>query len=290
MNGLEKIIKVGKDIGKTIKKNGKKALIILSLPFLINNNVGAGSLGARIVSSLNNPYCKIQHITGATEGFDNNGLDAMFPPFPFPPTIDFYSKIDFDPYRLKIDARPPESTSTFNLEISGRGLLAPESANLEFIISHPQGEDNFRWKTIIGELSQRIDDGEGSYKYAQIGYYDVKNRVISTQAVPVTINNGITQGEFFPSHKLNYHFFNHADLNRDRKVNIEDFAILADNWGRTGIAKGSDPNNLNDYADIHDIYDEGGNLISYGDGKVDYEDLGNFCAEWLWDANDPNTW
>ena len=120
-------------------------MIIASLPLLINNNVGAGTLNTRVVSPITKPYCKTQHISGAREpleGYDGNGIDVLFNDMQFPPTIDIYSKVDFDPYRLKIDARPPESTSTFNLEISGRGLTAPENAVLEPKFSYYLG-DNF---------------------------------------------------------------------------------------------------------------------------------------------------
>ena len=83
---------------------------------------------------------------------------------------------------------------------------------------------------------------------------------------------------------------NHADLNRDRKVNLSDYAIFADNFGRTGIVKGSDVNDLGAYADLTDAYDVNGVMTSYGDGAVDYKDLSLFVDEWLWDANDPNSW
>jgi hypothetical protein len=201
------------------------------------------------------------------------------------PTIDIYSKIDFDPYRLSTDARPPESTTTINLEISGRLGQLPEPQYAELVFKfYNIGEDNFSWKNIIGELSQRVDDGNGGHKYALIGNYDIKNLVNSARTIPISINNGETIGsEFFPSHKLDYKFFNHADLNRDRRVDGRDFAIFANNFGRNdpttlGDNVGSDPNNLDAYADFD------------RNGIVDFNDLSIFSGKWLWDANDPNTW
>lgn len=47
---------------------------------------------------------------------------------------------------------------------------------------------------------------------------------------------------------------------------------------------------MNDYADIADIYDSNGYLLSYGDGIVDFTDYAFLASQWLWDANDPNTW
>jgi len=289
INGLEKIIEFAEGIGKTIKTNWKKGLIISSLPLLINNNVGAGTLNTRVISPITKPYCKTQHISGAREpleGYDGNSIDVLFNDLANPPTIDIYSKIDFDPYRLKIDARPPESTTTFNLEISGRFgqlLLEPQDIELKPSFSDYLG-NNFSWKNIIGELSQRVDDGNGGYKYALIGNYDIKNLVSFAKTIPISINNGETIGsEFFPSHKLDYSFFNHADLNRDRRVDGRDFAIFANNFGRNdpttlGDNVGSDPNNLDAYADFD------------RNGIVDFNDLSIFSGKWLWDANDPNTW
>ena len=139
-------------------------------------------------------------------------------------------------------------------------------------------------KNIIGELSQRVDDGNGGYKYALIGNYDIKNMVSSVRTIPISIENGVTIGTaFFPSHKLDYKFFNHEDLNRDRKVNGWEFAIFSENYGGNnetdpntfGDYVGSEPNNYNAYADID------------RDGGVDYEDLNIFSGEWLYNADDP---
>jgi hypothetical protein len=285
ITGLKEIVEFGKDIGRVIKKNSKKALIIASLPFIINSSVKAGRLNTYCATSFTRPYIGISHKAGAREpeeGYDN-GVDVRFNGNQFPPTIDIYSKINFDPYRLMRDYRPPESTTTINSEISGRGLGAPTNANLQFTF-YDIGEDNFYWKNIIGELSQRVDDGNGGYKYALIGNYDIKNLVSFSRTIPISINNGITQGDvFFPSHKLDFKFFNHADLNRDRRVDGRDFAIFANNFGRNdpttlGDNVGSDPNNLDAYADFD------------RNGIVDFNDLSIFSGKWLWDANDPNTW
>ena len=281
IGGLEKTL-------KSCKTHWKEIATAIALPSIINNNINAGVLNTYCRSPLTSPYIKIGHITGAREpeeGYDN-GKDVRFLEFPFNPAIDFYSKINFDPYRLSTDARPPESTTTFNLEISGRGLTSQENIELKPSFSDYLG-NNFSWKNIIGELSQRVDDGNGGYKYALIGDYDIKNLVNSARTIPISIENGITQGdEFFPSHKLNYSFYNHADLNRDRKVNGLDYAIWAGSFGRNnetdpntfGSYVGSEPNNLGAYADID------------RSGAVDYEDLNIFSGEWLYNANDPNTW
>jgi hypothetical protein len=275
MGKLEKIV-------SSAKKHWKEIVTAIALPFIISGSIKAGALTTYCASSFTRPKMNIIHRMGATEGNDYS-YDAPFLEYPWTPTIDIYSKVNFDPYRLMKDSRPPTSTTTITTEISGRGLSSPENANLEFYF-RDIGEDNFSWKNIIGELSQRIDDGQGSYKYALIGNYDIKYMVNSARTIPISINNGITQGdEFFPSHKLDYSFFNHADLNRDRKVDGKDFAIWANNFGRNdpntlGDNVGSEPNDFDAYSDID------------RNGIVDFNDLSTFSGEWLWDANDPNTW
>ena len=76
--------------------------------------------------------------------------------------------------------------------------------------------------------------------------------------------------------------FNHADLNRDKKVNGLDYAIFSNEWKKSGARFGSNigsaPDDLGAYADID------------RSGTVDFNDLDYFTIEWLWDANDPNTW
>jgi hypothetical protein len=265
IGGLEKTL-------KSCKTYWKEIVTAIALPFIFNSNVNAGTLNTRCNSSINRPNVSAQHITGATENYDT-AYDAVYLQGP-DPRICFYSKtLSLPPEdRLKKDAHPPESMTPFNIEISGSGLSAPENAELVPSFSYYLG-DNFSWKNIIGELSQRVDDGNGGYKYALIGNYDIKNLVSSAKTIPISINNGITQGDvFFPSHKLDYNFYNHADFNRDRRIDGLDFEILRDNFGRNnetdpntfGDYVGSEPNNFNAYADIN------------RSGTVDFDDLDIF--------------
>jgi hypothetical protein len=291
LSGYGKIMMAVPIILNFIKDNAKVELMLIGLGIggYFSNKANAGGLYIECRSKVSTPAIIIKHINGATETPYDGNYDGLFPPSPVNPTIDFYSKTDYLPPqdRLTKDSRPPGSMSTITSEISGRGLTSPENAELNSLIFYPSGENNFSWKNIIGELSQRIDDGNGGYKYALIGNYDIKYMVNSATTIPISINNGITQGDkFFPSHKLDYSFSNHADLNRDRKVNGLDFAIWAGSFGRNnetdpntfGSYVGSEPNNFNAYADID------------RNGRVDYNDLSIFSGEWLWDANDPNTW
>jgi hypothetical protein len=270
IGGLEKTL-------ESCKRHWKEIVTAVALPFIFENSVKASGLYIQCKSGVNTPVLYIKHITGATEDYDT-AYDAVYLQGPSP-RICFYSRTLSPPPedRLMVDSRPAESMSTITSEIAGIDLLSPINARVDNLIFYPSGENNFSWKNIIGELSQRVDDGEGGYKYALIGNYDIKNLVNSATTIPISINNGETIGdEFFPSHKLDYNFFHYTDFNRDTLINSLDFAIFRENWGRTGIVKGSNPNDANDYADISDIYDESGNLVSYGNGTVDFDDLNIF--------------
>jgi len=321
IGGLEKTL-------ESCKTHWKEIVTAIALPFIFNSSVKAGVLNTRCISSLTRPRLSLVHINGATEGYDTSS-DAIFLEAPSP-TLDIYSKIITNPSpkdRLMLDARPPESTTAVNAEISGRGLGAPTNANLQFSF-YDIGEDNFSWKNIIGELSQRVDDGEGGYKYALIGNYDIKNLVNSATTIPISINNGETIGsDFFPSHKLDYSFFNYTDLNRDRQTNGLDFKIFAENYGRNnetdpntfGDYVGSEPNNFNAYADIDrsgtvgledlDIFksyfkfsgdfnldgivnntDYAYLANDWNVGDANFYDLGAFVGDYLRDINVPSTW
>ena len=286
---------------KSCKTHWKEIVTAIALPFIFNNSVNAGALVTYCRSSLTMPYSVILHKLGATENYDT-AYDAIFLEV-WPPTLDIYSKILSPPPedRLMKDSRPAESMSTINAEISGRMLSAPESAGLEFKWGISSGIGNFSWKNIIGELSQRVDDGNGGYKYALIGNYDIKNLVNSAQTIPISINNGETIGsEFFPSHKLDYSFFHYCDFNRDRLIDNNDFKIFAENYGGNnetdpntfGSYVGSEPNNYNAYADIDRNGSVGledleifktyfkfpGDLNL--DGRVGLDDFAYFAPDW----------
>ena len=68
---------------------------------------------------------------------------------------------------------------------------------------------------------------------------------------------------------------NWADLDFNGKVNISDFALLSSQWSK------SDCDASNNYCDFSDIG---------GSGTVDITDLSAFVIEWMWDADDPNSW
>ena len=159
------------------------------------------------------------------------------------------------------------------------------------------------WKAVIDNSDRTLDN-----KNVTVKIYDKNANVNDPNSSTVTtfdpfcesINNPqyygwFQSGSFAPQTQgvygqIVYDVSNKADLNRDGKVNGRDYAIFANNWQRTGIVKGSNPNDANDYADLMDTYDETGTLIKYGDGTVNADDLMIFTEEYLWDSNDSNSW
>ena len=147
------------------------------------------------------------------------------------------------------------------------------------------------WKCVIDNSDGTLDD-----KNIIIKIYDKDADVSDSNETPITkfdpfyesahneeFFGWFKSGSFAPQTQgvygqIVYDVKNYSDLNRDKKVNLRDYAIFAENYGRTGVDCGADPNNFDDYSDIN------------RNGVVDYNDLDLFSDEWLWDANDPNTW
>jgi hypothetical protein len=238
------------------------AIYVILLGSLVGNVNASGLWIKNNSNSVSGSSAYIEHVQGATEGYDNN-YDAPYNSGN-PNPLHFYSVIP--DHKLSLDARGLNSTTPFNLDLYNKGFSGTADNFLRFSIYNG---NIFEWKNfflgdasssnnIVADIKYLIDnsgDGNGIYNLPVVegtdtGIYDTRKIMV----------------------------FNYCDLNRDGKVNLEDFGIFANNWQRTGIAKGSNPNALGDYADID------------GNGTVEVDDLADFCFEWLWDASDPSTW
>jgi hypothetical protein len=257
----------------------------LAVPIIIiifSNRIDGRMLGVFNGSSVNG-YEKvvIKHIEGATEGDDGN-YDARYLESPNP--LQIYSRNYCSGIDYSMDARPANSTTTYDLHLlntGGWGQPLPEIAD-NFLRFEMVYDTNFTWKNIflgdandsnniVADIKHIIYNGGINQYGRHYGDFPLPDVVLA--------NRGVYD-------KRKIFFFNHADLNRDRKVNGLDYAIWANNFGRNeesdpntlGSDVGSDVNDSNAYADID------------RSGAVDYNDLSLFSGEWLWDANDPNTW
>lgn len=255
----------------------KKCAIIALV--LIGGIVVVADAGELMIVSDVDPYdpgraegiVYVKHIAGADEGYDiYDDLDDLHPPSNY---LLAYSVIPG--YSLRVDARPPESTTRYKIELGSGTVNIPNPYN-EWLSFWIKDESNFEWKNIVVERYDKdvnIDDPN----VASTGIWDVKyNEGNGAEYWFITHEGPVPFPGVYAQLKVN--FYNHADLNRDKKVNLKDYAIFANNFGRTDPNCGADPNNLDDYSDIN------------RSGVVDYNDLSLFSNEWLWDANDPNTW
>ena len=263
---LEKIL-------NSVRDNAK--IVILSGSLVFSGMAYAGNLRIdNMSSSVSGSLMNSKHVEGATEGYDNYGIDSEWLNSPYQLQI-YSNNPNSNPSLLAKDARGPNSTTAHNIELYNNGFQGTADNSLEF--SFKKGDTtNFEWKNIFFningnklDIKYSINTGKG------VGIYNLLDLEGTQTGV---YNTGDLE------------FFNHADLNRDKRVDGLDYNILANNWGRTGIVKGSNPADFNDYADIENLYDSNGVMSAYGDGVVDYNDLGCFIDEYLWNANDPNTW
>jgi hypothetical protein len=281
MGKLEKIVEVGKTIGKTFKKNGRIATLLFA--GLINSVANSEISTLRIEnygSSTPGTFMVVYHVEGSTNGYGDL-YDALLPPYNPNPLL-IYSHIYNPEFKLKADSRdsnhttnPQDPNTLINIELYNKGFQGTTNNSLKFVISKKY-HSNFDWKNIFFKINQDI--------------FDIKHLINNGTFDPFFGTNvgKIELGELDGSqtgvyNTANVEFFNHADLNRDRKVNGLDFAIWANNFGRNdpnslGDNVGSDVNDFDAYSDID------------RNGIVDINDLSTFSGEWLWDANDPNTW
>jgi len=244
------------------------AVFIISLLLIFAGNVKGARLDVYNIG-VSTDRMKIVHFLGAEEGNDYS-YDLPYLEISWFP-IHIYSHnnngIDYG-----VDARPPNSTTTYNLHLKNTGFSGTSSNRLGFVMY--DSTLDFSWKNIflgdandsndiVADIKYLINNEEGDFYLPDL--------------------NGSQTGVY---DKRKVFFFNHADLNRDRRVDGKDYAIWANNFGRSeesdpntfGSNVGKDPNDLDAYSDID------------RNGRVDYNDLSFFSGEWLWDANDPNTW
>lgn len=208
------------------------------------------------------------HEAGATEGFDGSH-DSPYAP-PMPKNIGVFSEISDSPDKLSIDMRGPNSTTDYKVivETIGNNIGGDQWWMIDLIDANGS-----EWKNIFieryGKNANLADPNITPLAIWDVIYKDGKgyfqNGYLPTQ------DSGIAD-------QLKEKIFNLADLNRDKRVNLKDYAIFANNFGRNDPNCGADANNLDDYSDID------------RSGVIDFNDLSIFSDEWLWDANDPNTW
>jgi hypothetical protein len=247
---------------KAKKENLVRGILLITAFVLGGANAKAEYFRVKCNSGIGSPSIRLGHVNGATEGPDGN-YDAMYPPSPVTPRIDFYFQ---NPYGwFMIDARGPHSTTDFYARIEGVSIPGSVNANLIFSI-YNDGQGNFAWKNLIVELYNNGDIQDSNNLIAVHDGYDlVAGSVIFSE---LNVSNGL-------SYQLLINPRNYADLDLNGIVNWKDLSKFSLYW-KTG-----------DH-DANDVWADYGDIDR--NGIVDYNDLDIFSRMWLWDANDPNTW
>ncbi len=314
IGGLEKTL-------ESCKRHWKEIVTAIALPFIFEENAnGLGFLVFNVSSINGGERVIIKHIEGATEGHDSK--DARYLESPNPLHIyshNYYSGLDY-----MLDARPADSTTTYDLHLKNIGFSGAADNFLRFLFNDHQTPIEFSWKNIFLGDTNDSNDIVADIKYL------INNGGVDPfygfpcGDFPLPDIDGSKTGVY---DKRKVFFFNHTDFNRDRQTNGLDFEIFRENFNRNnetdpntfGSYVGSDVNDFNAYADIDRNGGVGledleifktyfkfpGDLNL--DGKVDntdyaylandwnvgdanFYDLEAFAGDYLRDINEPGTW
>jgi len=271
-----------------IKKNGKIATLLLAGSINSIANANRGHLYIINHSSLipgPGSFMAVYHLDGATNG-GSDTFDHLYSEFELYP-LNIYSHIYNSDIKLRVDARDsnyttnPQDPNTFiNIELYNKGFQGTTNNSLEFVISKKYNF-NFDWKNIFFKINQDIFDIKYLINNGEFdSYYDTNVGKIELGEL-----DGSRTGVYNTG---NVEFFNHADLNRDRRVDGKDLEIFAQNWGRDERAEPNDPNNtLGAY-----VGKEPNDLDAYSDINrdrvVDFKDFAIFAGKWFYDADAEN--
>jgi len=279
--GLEKVVGFGRNIGKFIKNNAKIGILLAAVGTnIVNfNNVCKGDEYQQgkleIVNYLyNSDFIKSVHTTnhrdGATEGYDEDKDFRYYTIYNLETKI--ISKIHDYEHELYVDSRSTNSLTSVNLELglassSGRNICVPNVKN-ELWCSLPLAYKGYDFGSKpITYWERDADDPNMFYLVANVRKEMLQNGGI----IPLADLNG-TYGSEEPYLHAQIRFNDHfVHLNDDNIVDFKDFAIFANNWGRTEITdtNRADPIDLGAQAD-YDL-----------DGKVDMNDLSIFSDYYL---------
>ena len=289
---LEKIINKIKDAAILIKDisvlavtSPKTLMAVGAMAGMVYGGVDearAGSLKIYNLSSqISGSSMNISHIEGATESFDF-GKDASWVNNPTN-ILQIYSK---NPNclpttdQVSTDAKDPNSTTTFNNELYNNSFSGSVDNNLRIRL---MDSSNFEWKNIFLGDANNSENPVADIKFKVYNSGKIMGGETPYEDFQLP-NIQRTQPGVYDKRKVM--FYNHADLNRDRKVNFQDFTILANEIGKNNI---SDPNRFGSYVGKN-VNDLGAYADINRDGKVDNLDLMVLGNEWLWNANDSSTW
>ena len=237
-----------------------------------NNNITM--VGFAGLANQNTNPVNLKQEDGAIEGYNPGSPDldatAMGLPPPYPPGATRLVSV-IPGHLLSTDTRDIDSMTDYIVQAETIGVNIGEDNYWHFSISEDTG-DSFYWKNIFAERygTDDINDPNNVKAIVDVKYISDNDVDSIGQGWVISGTVPVTEGIF---DQFRIKFYNHADLNRDTKVNLKDWAFLAANYGRSGIDKGSNPTDPNDYADID------------GNGSVGLEDVTTFSGSWLWQVD-----
>jgi hypothetical protein len=163
-------------------------------------------------SGVVNPYIRLYHVSGDTDGYDST-MDTIFSARE-PPAVDFYSQITG--YNLSGDSRGLDSLSTFNTKMQGNNLTYPASGNLNFIIADANNDfgslpiyaDIYKNKTLVsGNINVRTAASCGTlyplHLTSNSDIYNVNVRFTPTHTLTIDLQKSFDNGMTWVSSKTN---------------------------------------------------------------------------------------
>jgi hypothetical protein len=269
-----------------------KAIVGMSMILFLTDGVNAEDSSIGIVNSISSPYTNshilLNHIQGTKEGVDFVGDGKYYPMFNpegiASKTISGVNDPTYGYLELDRDSRPVESKSIYNCELS---LISEDGSPIDttnwnskenpLSIYHNFGggaPGTFEDDTLTLQITQMVGDPN------MVGnVYDLRKEIhygSGTGIIPLPDLNGVYNSEEVYGKFSVYFDRNLADFNNDRIINLQDFSLLAQEWGKVG----------NSLADI--AISEGnagivlpGTTTPYFDGVVDIADIMYFADNWL---------
>lgn len=225
----------------------------------------------------NTPHCTL-HYPGEKEEF--GGYDIIYGVPPFTKNTKIVSIVQ--DYKLVNDARPIDSITPVNLEISlhsqnGSDIVINNVEN-KLAINFPVADWKFGrkpislWRRHLGEKGEPV----GLELLAHIRKAIAKS-VDGVARIPLPNLDGVYGSEVpYDFFQLRFDVFP-GDLNLDGKGDVQDYAILGNDWKNRNSGEGGL---------VSDI--DGPNGIP--DGELDFIDVETILEDRFKDPNDPNTW
>jgi len=284
-NGLEKIVELGKHMGRTIKNNATIGILLAGASVAgfnsrcLGNEEIFGKLAVQNYvydADFRKQSFYIVHCLGATEYYEGDGgFDIDYSNILFPPSGEKTKIISRIPgWELINDARSNNSLTQADLELAIHtqwgGPLTFSNMKNELRCSFPLAAEPY----LATFGSKPITYWERDTEDPNLFYLVANVRKEIAQhggIIPLPDLNG-TYNSQEPYLHAQIRFNDHCvHLNDDDIVDLKDYSIFANAFGRTGITNinRADPNDLGAWAD-YDL-----------DGDVDVNDLSIFTDYYL---------